>query len=617
VPAPGVAVSLRSWLSAVGEIAQAAGADAPFDVLLTRVAEQACALIGFDCCAVLLADPRGERLQVAGSAGLTADYVALLTDDGWPIVRPPGPALDTPAARAFRERRVVTVTDALADDRYGRLRPLAELQGYRALLAVPLRTAAGLSGVVVGYSVLARGFDPAEQELLCLLADQAALALENARLRTAQQETIGELSRANEELRRGRAVQEWAERQHHALMELTLTDVGLLGLVTALAETLRASVTVEDPDGRVLARAPDRDHRAPPTAAARRRPPVRVALEDQARSYAVVRVPESRSGRPGAAVVGHPPTIEPGAWVAPVVLGGELAGRLWVVDPRVSPAPVERRVIERFALVVGLELLKRRHVADAEARVAGDLIGALLRSQGMERRTVVERAAALGHDVSRPHVLAVLAVDPPQTVGRWRGLVRAATERNLRGLVGPHDDFEVILVPAEPDPDAPLRRMHDQLQRSVADGARVTLVAGPVATGPDDLATAYRIAAGAARLRRSSRQGGFVDVRDLGLLALLLETGTPDALRGYAQRFIEPITEHDRRRGGDLLTTLRTWLATGCSTPDAAAELVIHPNTVAYRLAKVERLTGRNLRRPDVRMELQLAVTVHELCGAG
>jgi hypothetical protein len=617
VPAPEVAVSLRSWLSAVGEITRAAGADVPSDVLPTRVAEQACALIGFDCSAVLLADSRGERLQVAGSAGLTADYVALLTDDGWPIVRPPGPALDTPAAQAFRERRVVAVTDALADGRYGRLRPLAELQGYRALLAVPLRTAAGLSGVVVGYSALAREFSPAEQELLCLLANQAALALENARLRTAQQEAIGELSRANEELRRGRAIQEWAERQHHALMELTLADVGLEGVVTALAETLRASVTVEDPDGRVLAQAPDRDHRAPPTAAARRRLPIRVALEDQARSYAVVRVPASPGGRPGAAAVGHPPTTEAGAWVAPVVLGGELAGRLWVVDPRVSPAPVERRVIERFALVVGLELLKRRHVADAEARVAGDLIGALLRSQGMERRTVVERAAALGHDVSRPHLLAVLAVDPPQTVGRWRGLVRAATERNLRGLVGPYEDFEVILVPAEPDPDAPLRRAHEQLQRSVADGARVTLVAGPVATGPDDLATAYRIAVGAARLRRSSRPGGFVDVRDLGLLSLLLETGTPDALRGYAQRFIEPITEHDRRRGGDLLTTLRTWLSTGCSTPDAAAELVIHPNTVAYRLAKVERLTGRNLRRPDVRMELQLAVTVHELSGAG
>src|SRR5205807_1769277 len=100
-------------------------------------------------------------------------------------------------------------------------------------------------------------------------------------------------------------------------------------------------------------------------------------LDAQAYSYEVVRVPEGRTGRPGAAAVGHPRLVEAGAWVAPVVLGGELVGRLWVVDPRVSPAPVELRVIERFALVVGMELLKRRHLAEAETRLAGDLIGQL------------------------------------------------------------------------------------------------------------------------------------------------------------------------------------------------------------------------------------------------
>jgi DNA-binding PucR family transcriptional regulator len=143
----------------------------------------------------------------------------------------------------------------------------------------------------------------------------------------------------------------------------------------------------------------------------------------------------------------------------------------------------------------------------------------------------------------------------------------------------------------------------------------VTLVAGPVARAPEELVTAYRIAAGAARLRLSARPGGFVDVRDLGLSSLLLEAGTPEALRGFAGRLLDPVTDDDARRGGDLMKTLRAWLGSGCSTPETAARLVVHPNTVAYRLAKVERLTGRNLRRPDVRMELHLAVTVHEVSG--
>ena len=90
---------------------------------------------------------------------------------------------------------------------------------------------------------------------------------------------------------------------------------------------------------------------------------------------------------------------------------------------------------------------------------------------------------------------------------------------------------------------------------------------------------------------------------------------SPATLREFARRLLEPVTEHDRRRGGDLVATLRMWLSSGCSTAEAAEALVVHPNTVAYRLAKVEQLTGRNLRRPDVRMELQLAVAVHDLSG--
>jgi len=53
------------------------------------------------------------------------------------------------------------------------------------------------------------------------------MALETTRLRAEQQEVIRELSVANDELRRGRAVLEWAERQHHQLMQLVLDEVKL------------------------------------------------------------------------------------------------------------------------------------------------------------------------------------------------------------------------------------------------------------------------------------------------------------------------------------------------------------------------------------------------------
>jgi DNA-binding PucR family transcriptional regulator len=40
---------------------------------------------------------------------------------------------------------------------------------------------------------------------------------------------------------------------------------------------------------------------------------------------------------------------------------------------------------------------------------------------------------------------------------------------------------------------------------------------------------------------------------------------------------------------------------------------VVHPNTVGYRLRRIEQLTGRNLRGVDIRLELQLALTIRDI----
>src|SRR5436305_444482 len=499
---PEVPASLRSWMSAVSEIVRSVNAAEPLASVLTRVADQACELIGFEFCAVMLADERRECLQIAGWSGLTPDYLAQVSDGQGLRIRPPGPDLDTPAARAYREDRTIVVPDVREARSYGRLRHLAPTQGYRALLVSPLRGSGDLAGVIVAYSVTAREFSGPELELIELLAGQAAMALETARLRAEQQDVIRELSLTNEEMRRGRAVLEWAERQHHQLMQLVLDEVELPELVAALASALRASVTVEDTDGRVLASAPAEGYCPPPALAARRAGAARAALKAQeasGRRYTVARVPvrgpNGRVTRPTA------------AWAAPVVVGGELAGR--------------------------------------------------------------------------------------------------------------YEGAHVLLLPAEPDPGDALRRILAKADQAVGPRGRLTLVAGPVARDTAGYATAFRVARGAAALRRASGRGGFVDVGRLGLSALLLETGTPEALRRFAADVLHAVAEHEERHGGDLLATLRAWLSAGCSTAAAAGALVVHRNTVTYRLGRIEQLTGRSLRDNRVRLELELALTIREIVQAG
>ncbi len=576
---PQVLPSFRRWMAAVSEIARAVNAAQPIDALLTRVAGQACTLLGFDYCAVMLADEAQERVTVAGSCGLTPEYIALVSDEGSLVIHPPGSELDTPAARAFREARTIAVPEVRAAPAYGRLKMLAPALGYRSLIASPLRAPDEVIGLLVGYRESPHDFDADEIELVELLAEQTAIAVQAARLRSEQQAVIGEL-------RRGRQQLDWAEQQHHRLMQLVLDDIGLGGLVEALASMLGSSVTVEDGHGSVLAFAADAEY-VPPPAGPHRHPPA-----VSADRYEVVRLPGTGRDVDGAGVLGR------------------RAGRPAVDHRPGRPAqPRERRTIERFALVVGVEVLKRRHRVEVEERLSGDLIADLLRPDGLAQpQAVLDRAAALGHDLAEPHWLGLIVMTGgAPSMG---GIGAAAEPATL--LAGRYEDAVVLLLPLRFDPVATMRRIHTHLAARSDD--EVTLVIGASVTGPAEYAQAYRLASGAARLRQHASPGGVVDLRELGVAALLLHSRTPPReLRRFAEALVLPLHAHDERRHTELVATLRAWLDSGCATAATAEALVVHVNTVGYRIARIEELIGRDLRRPDTRLELQLALIVWDV----
>src|SRR6202050_1607067 len=143
---PEVPASLRSWMSAVSEIVRSVNAAESLGKVLTRVAEQACELIGFEFCAVMLADEQRDYLRIAGCSGLTPDYLAQVSGGQGLRIRPPGPDLDTPAACAFREDHTIVVSDVRKARAYGRLRHLAPPPGHRALVGSARRGSGGLAG---------------------------------------------------------------------------------------------------------------------------------------------------------------------------------------------------------------------------------------------------------------------------------------------------------------------------------------------------------------------------------------------------------------------------------------------------------------------------------------
>ena len=88
---------------------------------------------------------------------------------------------------------------------------------------------------------------------------------------------------------------------------------------------------------------------------------------------------------------------------------------------------------------------------------------------------------------------------------------------------------------------------------------------------------------------------------------LLRELARGSALKPF-RALVEPLEEHDRERGSALVRTLRVYFLAGANASEAADRLFLHRNSMLYRLTRVEKLTGLDLKDPRAGLALQLGL---------
>jgi signal transduction histidine kinase len=99
-----------------------------------------------------------------------------------------------------RENRVIAISNVLQDTVPRHYRELFLRQGYRSSLGIPLRVGGQVIGCLNCLSRRQREFRPDEIELMTAFADQAAIAIHNARLYGQSEQSKKELQSANRRL---------------------------------------------------------------------------------------------------------------------------------------------------------------------------------------------------------------------------------------------------------------------------------------------------------------------------------------------------------------------------------------------------------------------------------
>ncbi len=157
-------------------------------IVLDTLVELAARLCHADKAQILR--PKNVGYYCAASYGFPPEYIEYVKT----ITFPPGRG--SVVGRIQLEGKPVQIHDVLADPDYT-LREAQTLGGFRTHLGVPLLREGNLIGVILVSRTTVRPFDDEQIELVATFADQAVIAIENARLFDELQEKSRQLEIAN------------------------------------------------------------------------------------------------------------------------------------------------------------------------------------------------------------------------------------------------------------------------------------------------------------------------------------------------------------------------------------------------------------------------------------
>jgi len=170
-------------LTGLAEIARLLTAGPSVRETMDQIAERVCALVGCPAVAIWLPED-GDVLSLYGSQGLPDDYEQMSADLH---VATAGTGFETTAQIAMRTGQVARqeLTDTLPDTASPARRVLnvaLRSRGLEMVTAVPLRIQHRIVGALACYLDVKEPLSDSDMGLLTTIADQVAVAVENARL---------------------------------------------------------------------------------------------------------------------------------------------------------------------------------------------------------------------------------------------------------------------------------------------------------------------------------------------------------------------------------------------------------------------------------------------------
>jgi len=307
--------------------------------------------------------------------------------------------------------------------------------------------------------------------------------------------------------------------------------------------------------------------------------------------------------------------------VAPIITKDIGRGYLSIIGRDSELDDIDLLVAEHGAAACALEMAKAKAISDTEKRLRGTFLDRLLIGD-VSQQEAIRQGERFEHDMLQTHLAIVLAWqgDKTPSLRRLETIVNGVVSaQHASALVWQREREREVIVFHATDPKEPIntslrlaRAISAEIQRQYP-SARVAVGLGQPARDIAAWRSSYRDGVQALELAMRLQTDTPLYIADLGVYQLILSLSDRDKLLAFCDRTLGPLLEYDMRQHADLIKTLEAFFACHGNLSQTAEMLIVHRNTLLYRMNRINEIAQIDLDRPEIRLALHLALTIRRL----
>lgn len=306
----------------------------------------------------------------------------------------------------------------------------------------------------------------------------------------------------------------------------------------------------------------------------------------------------------------------------------KLEGGIFLWDPPKRLETWEKIALEQVAVITALEIEKQRSIVTAYQRFRNDLLTKLINKNSFSSEALKRRLKRVDWNIGEKNRAILLDCDlNNNNNGRplWRikadileefenDLNRSSFENIPLGF-DTNSRF-LFLIPEYVNKKAIINTITKTVNK-----LNITTFYGGIGSlkTVDNLFKSYnesKISLNVSRSispvhipKKQTNKLFMQNIEDLHVERILFAENPREESRRFAEH-LHKVIEYDEDKKGELMTTLKAFLANNSNFDDTAKALFIHKNTARYRINMIQDLTNLDPRKIEDQLILHIALTV-------